>query len=702
MADVTQTVTEPMITLVEGTSFAISTTAGEMVGGGVHGLYHQDSRVVSGWQILLDGRPPEPLSAHLDTPYEATFLGRRRTDGARLLIERRRLIGDGMREDVVLRNLGNEDTACRLTVELASDFADMFSVKAGQPEAIGEVQWRTAGQDLLAEVRSPDRQRGIRVRLDGATTVSPGMLAVDVVVPAHDCWRGTVQIFPIVDDVESAPAYPRDEPVQDTQPAVRLRDWRQASPVVDLPDENFSAVLDRSIADLGALRIRTTDADGSELEVVAAGAPWYMTLFGRDSLLTAWMALPIDHELALSTLHALASLQGRRVNPLNEEEPGRILHEVRHGSSFPLSPGNAVYYGTADATPLFCMLVGELHRWGVPKERLAPLMPHVDRALAWILEYGDRDGDGFVEYKRATDRGLLNQGWKDSYDSIVFADGTLADAPIALAEVQAYVYGAFVARSELAATFDGPEVAREWAERAAKLKTRFHQAFWLPDRGYFALALDAGKRPVDALASNMGHCLWTGLVDESVVDQVAKHLLSPEMFSGWGIRTLATSTASYDPVSYHNGSIWPHDSALCAAGLARYGFTEEANRVARGIFDAAVAFGGRLPELFCGFDRGEYPYPVAYPTSCSPQAWAAAAPFLLLRAVLGFDPDLPDAKVYLEPGKLPEEFGDVEVRNLPLAGRRVAVSGAAAGEVRDLPGIEVVRRRRNPLTDNQR
>ncbi|MEU8221412.1 hypothetical protein [Kribbella sp. NPDC048915] len=311
-------------------------------------------------------------------------------------------------------------------------------------------------------------------------------------------------------------------------------------------------------------------------------------------------------------------------------------------------------------------------------------MPHVDRALTWILEYGDRDGDGFVEYRRTTGTGLQNQGWKDSHDSISFADGTLAEGPIALAEVQAYVYGAFVARSELAATFDTPAVAREWADRADTPRRRFHDAFWLPSAGYYALALDGRKRQVDALASNQGHALWTGLIDPRYAAQVAEHLVSPELFSGWGIRTLARSMKRYDPLSYHNGSVRPHDTAISVAGLARYGFADDAVRVADALFDAAVAFGDRLPELFCGFDRSEFSSPVPYPTSCSPQAWAAAAPFLLVRSVLGFDPDVPAGKVYVAPPTGSGYLAGLVIRHLPLTGRRITIGGTEHEGLEDL------------------
>jgi glycogen debranching enzyme len=686
-------VSNPDVTLVEGSTFCISATDGEMAADRVDGLYYRDTRIVSSWRVVLDGRAPEPLAVQPGSPYEATFVGRRRGDGAPLLIERHRLVGDGMREDLVLRNLGSEDTACRLTIEVGTDFADMFSVKAGSPKPLGSVSWSAYDEDLLAEARAIDGQRGIRVRLEGGRGVGPGLLAVDVVIPARGSWQSSVQVFPIVDEEEHAPAYRRGEPVQDSRPATRFRKWRYAAPQIEA-DEKLSVVLDRSVQDLGALRVRRGGPDDAAAEVVAAGVPWFMTLFGRDSLLTAWMTLPIDQELALSTLTALAELQGRRVDPLNEEEPGRILHEVRHGTAFPLSPGNAVYYGTADATPLFCMLVGELHRWGTPKERLAPLLPYVDRALEWILRYGDRDGDGFVEYKRATDRGLFNQGWKDSHDSVTFPDGRIAEPPIALAEVQAYVYGAFVARSELASAFGDDAAADQWRERALRFKARFHEAFWLPGKGYLAMALDRDKRPVDVLASNMGHCLWTGLAEPDVAARVAERLMSPELFSGWGIRTLASTMAAYDPISYHNGSVWPHDSAICAAGLARYGYTEEAARVVDGLLAAATSFGGRLPELFCGFDRSEFILPVPYPTSCSPQAWAAAAPLLLLRSLLRLDPDVP-ARTVRAAERLPAGFGPISIRHLRLGEHVVTINADDRGV--DMTGLGDLRLLQDPV-----
>jgi glycogen debranching enzyme len=299
-------------------------------------------------------------------------------------------------------------------------------------------------------------------------------------------------------------------------------------------------------------------------------------------------------------------------------------------------------------------------------------MPHVDRALDWIRNYGDKDGDGFVEYERLNDRGLINQGWKDSWDGINFADGTLAEPPIALCEVQGYVYAAYLARAEIARAAGQHDTADLWAERARSLKVAFNERFWLPDKGWFAVGLDRDKRPIDSLTSNIGHCLWTGIVDDDKAAHVAEHLLSPAMFTGWGVRTLASSMGAYNPISYHNGSVWPHDNAIIATGLMRYGYVHHARTVAEGILAAAECFSGRLPELFTGLDRRHYPHPVDYPASCSPQAWASAAPVQLMRALLRLEPVVPENKLYAAPA-LPDTIRQLHINNATLGDARIDV-----------------------------
>jgi glycogen debranching enzyme len=520
-----------------------------------------------------------------------------------------------------------------------------------------------------------------------------------VTVPAKGAWTATIVVTPSSDGSEPAGRFSANTPQQESVPALRHRTWGAAAPQISMDNPALERTLRQSQRDLGSLRI--ADPAHPDRTVIAAGAPWFMALFGRDSLLTSLMALPVDPAIALGTLQTLAEHQGQKVNKLTEEQPGRILHEVRLGSGAALSlGGDKTYYGTADATPLFVTLLGEISRWGLEPRAVQELLPHADRALDWITRYGDRDGDGFVEYERATRHGLINQGWKDSYDGINFADGTLAEPPIALCEVQGYVYSAYVSRALLALDAGDHALASSWGDRAAALKEEFNRRFWLPQRGYFAIALDKDKRPVDACASNMGHCLWSGIVDDDKAPLVAQRLMEPDMFSGWGVRTLASTMGAFNPVSYHNGSVWPHDNALIAGGLMRYGLIEESQRVAMAILDAAEAFGGRLPELFCGFPREAGLPPVPYPSSCSPQAWASATPIHLIRVLLRFDPSAPSGRLWLSPA-FPDGFGYLKKEQVPLAGSRltIEVSGNAAHVTGLPPSIELHLGTQEPLAD---
>jgi glycogen debranching enzyme len=686
------------VTLVEGSTFAVSGRSGDMNAEGPEGLFFRDVRVLSTWRLRLDDRPLQVLAVLPHEPFRTTFLARvpPRSSSTELLVERRRYVGEGMREDIRVRNLGVTPVTTRLRLEVDSDFADLFAVKESRVQPREGVTTSLDGDTIVFGFRSGTLQLGVRVSAAGAHA-RPGELAFDLLLPPRSEWDTTVMVIPVVDGTEVQPTFPVGRPVEESHPAQRLRHWRAHSPGVDTGDVELWRTLRQSVEDLGALRL--FDPEDPDTVAVAAGAPWFMALFGRDSLLSSYMALPLDPTLALGTMKTLARMQGRKVDPRTEEQPGRILHETRLGADFPLAHGGgSVYYGTVDATPLFVVLLGELRRWSIAWEQVDALVPNVDRALAWIEEYGDRDGDEFVEYQRSTEFGLANQGWKDSWDGINFADGTLPEAPIALCEVQAYVYSAYVARSHFAYQAGDDAATDYWADKADAIKAAFNDRFWLPDRGWFAIALDGHKQQVDALTSNIGHCLWAGIVDEDKAAQVAEHLISPEMFTGWGVRTLASSMARFNPMSYHNGSVWPHDSVLVATGLMRYGFVEEAQRIATGLVDAATHFGGRLPELFCGFDRSEYPSPVSYPTSCSPQAWAAATPIQVMRMLVRLEPRMPRGEVWFDPA-WPKRFGPLRVRDLPLGGRRVTlvVDGDRA-ELEGLPeDIRVVRSPRPPL-----
>jgi glycogen debranching enzyme len=684
------------VTLVQGSAFCISASNGDIRPHTPDGLFFRDVRLVSTLELTVNGEVPDCLAGTTTDPFSAAFVAR---SGRSLLVRRYRYIGRGMREDLVIRNFGAEAAYCAISYKIDTDFADLFAVKEGKATPDGERDTEVRPNGTVHWSRRTGTRRGVRFALAGE--VVPSATSLEVIIPPHAEWSTCLQVTPIIEDEEIQPRYLCGQPVDRAMPFERLEKWRRDSPVVTTEHDGLRAAVIRSVDDLGALRI--FDPDFPERTVVAAGAPWFMTLFGRDSLLTSWMALLVDPDLALGVLQTLARFQGAEVDPRRDEEPGRILHEMRFGTATSLSlGGGSVYYGTADATPLFVMLLGELRRWGLAHEVVDQLLPHADRAMAWIEDFGDADGDGFVEYKRASDRGLANQGWKDSFDGVRFADGEIAKAPIALCEVQAYVYGAYLARAHFADEVGDVATAGRYRGKAAALKEAFNDEFWLPHRGWFAMALDGSKRPVDALASNMGHCLWTGIVDEDKAEQVAAHLLGTHLFSGWGVRTLGTNMGGYNPISYHNGSVWPHDNALIAAGLMRYGHVTEAQRVILALLDASGAQAGRLPELFTGLGREEFPTVVSYPTSCSPQAWAAASPLLFLRTLLRLDPWVPHGKVWMCP-VLPEEIGPLRVEGIPLAGARVCVAVHADGgvEVEGLPpGIEVVHEARSPFTAN--
>lgn len=677
------------VTLVEGTSFSISSTNGDIEPGGPEGLFFEDTRFVSTWRLRIDERTPQGLAFIAHHPFSSTFVARGQPDhgeaDSTLLLQRRRYVGNGMRDDIVLQNLGREAKACTLAFELDADFAHLFEVKESRVQLRGQRHVDVEGPQMSFRHRYVERQRGLEVAFPVGAVVAPGLARLDVVVPAAGEWKASIEFRLTVDGEVVEPRFRGDDPGRRSSPAARLRAWETTTPRVRTGDRGIDAVFLQSQRDLGALRI--FDPERPDRPVVAAGAPWFMTLFGRDSLVTSLMTLDVDPNLAAGTLLTLARMQGLRSDELTEEQPGKILHETRRGLTTAADARTgSIYYGSIDATPLFVVTLGALYRWGAPEEVVTELLPHADRALAWVEEDGDRDGDGFVEYQRATDRGLRNQGWKDSFDGVSFADGRLAEAPIALCEVQGYVYAAFIARSQIARGRGDLALALDLEARAAHLKASFNERFWLEEEGYFALGLDGHKRPIDSLTSNMGHCLWTGIVDEDKAMRVVEHLSGPEMFTGWGIRTLARSMGRYNPVSYHNGSVWPHDSAICAAGLTRYGFLEQAQVLTVGLLEAAQAFDGRLPELFCGFDRGAFPAPVPYPAACAPQAWASASPFWLLRTtLLGLEPSIPDGVVSCAPS-VPEAFGRLLVENLYLADARLSVEATGtSAKVSGLP-----------------
>ncbi len=686
------------VTLVEGTSFCISSPNGDIHPEYPHGVFFEDTRILSGWSLTINGQGLEPLAAEAKEPYRALFVSRvARLDGyadSPLLVDRLREVGAGILERITVRNYGLDPAECVVSLRIESDFADLFEVKEARIRRRWDETRNPDGDALTIRAAWQDARKGVVVKATGADVTAEG-LTYRMVVPPHGQWSTVVSVVPLVDGINPGALFVHPAAGELSPSDRRRQEWVAKIPVLQMGNRSIERTLRRSYDDLGALRIE--DPNHPDRVVVAAGAPWFMTLFGRDSLLASHMALPVDPSLALGTLQTLADRQGTVVDPMSEEEPGKILHEVRLGVSSGLSlGGKSVYYGSVDATPLFVVVLGAVSRWGFAKDTIAALLPHADRALEWIRDYGDKDGDGFVEYERLNDQGLINQGWKDSWDGINFADGTLAEPPIALCEVQAYVYAAYMARAWMAYDAGDAALAGELVGRAAQLKKRFNEQFWIPERGYYAVALDGKKRQVDACASNMGHCLWLGLVDEDKAPLVVERLMSPEMFSGWGVRTLASDMGAYNPASYHNGSVWPHDNAIITLALMRYGFVEQAQRIATALLEAAEYSGGRLPELFCGFGREHLAAPVPYPTACSPQAWAATTPIHLVTSLMRYDAHVSQGGLWMDP-VLPKTYGGLHIKNAPLAGGRITIDVAGSrASVHGLPEGMVFHRGHRP------
>ncbi|MFF2318378.1 glycogen debranching N-terminal domain-containing protein [Arthrobacter sp. NPDC058097] len=663
------------VTLVEGSSFCISAANGDMHAGSPHGVFVEDTRILSCWQLLINEAPLEPLGTKTKEPYRAQFYGRvPRSDGhadSPLIVERVREVGAGMLERITVRNYSAAAAECVVTLRVEADFADLFEVKEARVQRRWEQTREAAGDSLTIRAAWQNVRKGVVVAAEGADTAPDGLI-YRFAIPPHGQWSTSISVVPVTDGAGgSTGLFVRPHEGEISPRDRRRQEWVSKIPVLQMGNASIERTLRRSYDDLGALRIE--DPDHPDRVVVAAGAPWFMALFGRDSLWASLMALPVDPSLAFGTIQTLADRQGRVVDEMSEEEPGKILHEVRFDVSSRLAlGGKSAYFGSVDATPLFVALFGEVSRWGFAPATVSNLLPHVDRALDWIRNYGDRDGDGFVEYERLNDRGLINQGWKDSWDGINFADGRVAEPPIALCEVQAYVYSAYMARSWIARDAGDIELAAEYRDLGAQLKRQFNERFWLPDRGYYAIALDGQKRPVDACASNMGQCLLFGIVDADKAASVAERLMSPEMFSGWGVRTLASNMGAYNPASYHNGSVWPHDNAIIAAGLLRYGFVEQAQRISTALFEAAEYSDGRLPELFCGFSRQQFDEPIPYPTACSPQAWAATTPIQLVKGLMGYYADVARGGLWMDP-VFPESYGDLHITNAPMANGRITI-----------------------------
>jgi glycogen debranching enzyme len=678
------------ISVLEGSNFVVSDLRGDIDASPTEalGLFALDTRFLSRWLLTVDGQRPNVLSTD-DLDYFAVqfFLvpgtGTIYVDADQSII-RKRTIGNGFSEELTILNHKDTPVDLKMRIEASADFADLFEVKDHLTKK-GEFYHRVESDRLVLGYRREQFVRETLITSSAKANIDEYGLSFAVHIEPHGQWTTRLDVAiglgGIGEQIEEAKYVPGGQRTR-SQMKRSLEKLSEALPRLSCEWPSLQVTYSRSLVDLAALRFYPLTLAGQALP--AAGLPWFMTIFGRDSMMVSYQALPFASEFAKATLTAVAQRQGTRIDDFRDEEPGKIMHEARFGemTAFEERP-HSPYYGAADATPFFLILLDEFERWTGNAQLVRQLELEARAALTWIDTYGDRNGDGYVEYsRRNTETGLENQCWKDSWNSIIFADGTLSRLPRATCEIQGYVYDAKMRCARLARSFwNDAALASSLESQAAELKRRFNQDFWLEDREFFALAIDGDGRKVDSLTSNIGHLLWSGIVDDDKAEAVVRHLMGPKLYSGWGVRTMAEGEGGYNPIGYHVGTVWPHDNSFIAMGLRRYGYREEAARLAMHMLEAATSFKGRLPEAFAGYRRDLTEFPVEYPTACSPQAWASGAPLLLLRAILGLEP-IGD-NLLVDPA-IPTQLGQLELLDIP--GRWGRIDAFGRGRVDTMAG----------------
>lgn len=702
------------------------------------GLYLGDTRFLSEYEFSIENVPIQLLSSSGELNFMSNFqfanlpavLGGGLTLPTRTLsVRRNRFIDGGLHERIGFFNYGSTPIPLTVHLTFGSDFRDMFDVRGyaartrgvvGIPEAKDDVvRLRYLGRDGVVRTTvigfdavpdsiellnidgmpepAPDPPPTDEEELDprSETGITPPLAHATfrVTVPAHDRWSLTIHIAPTVgshgDERPSAPSL--DDSF--TRIMAAYGAWASGCTRITSDNELLNALVRQSTQDLRL----TINREKTGLLPVA-GVPWFAVPFGRDSLITSLQTLCLNPEIAYGTLRFLASYQGKEVDSWRDEEPGKILHEIRSGEMAALREvPQTPYYGSVDSTPLFVYVLTELLRWTDDDGFAREILSNLEAAIEWIRTYGDVDGDGLVEYQSHSARGIRNQGWKDSHDSVCFPDGQPAETPIAMVEVQGYCYGAEARMAELYDRWGNHERAGQLRRSAEARKQRFEETFWMENEGFYAEALDHRKTPIPAITSNPGHCLLMGMLDGPRADATVDRLMREDMLCGWGIRTLSSEYPTFNPMSYHNGSIWPHDNSLVAAGLRRRGYASQALRVIQETFDAGFRLPGyRVPELYCGFsrDRRYQSSPAAYPVSCTPQSWGAGSVFLMLQHLIGLEPDLPNGRVILRPSLLPDvdriTFEDLRIGDRSLTVEVWREGGDVHCEVSGADGLEVL------------
>jgi glycogen debranching enzyme len=671
------------IAIHHGQTVLVSEPDGQINWPSERGLYFNDTRVISSWAVFANGEPWILLNGgaitHFASRIYLTNPNIPTTDGnipARTLgLVISRMINGGVHEDFDVTNNGKQRAHFQLEIAMRCDFADVFEVKSNNIVRRGRIttDWSQAKQELRTSYRNADFARAVTVAVaqgQASGTYANGRLSFEIDLGPGEAWHCCL-LYALEDGDQTFPA-PREcaDDHQKTRHAETLSDWLKSVLKIRTSNEEFYRLYRQALEDMAALRLPFAGTDHMVF-LPAAGLPWFVAPFGRDSLIVSLQNILIYPDFARGSLDILGALQAKAEDDYRDAEPGKILHEIRYGelAHFKLIP-HTPYYGTADATPLYLITLHAAWRATGDIELVKRHLETAEGCLAWIDHYGDRDGDGFQEYQTRSTAGYENMGWKDSGDSIVYADGSLVKGPKALCELQGYVYDAWHRTAEIFQALDKPDRARQLRAKAAKLFKQFNEAFWDDELGFYALALDGNKKKVLTVASNAGHCLWSGIVPPERAVKVVERLMAPDMWSGWGIRTLSTENPAFNPYNYQTGSVWPHDNAIIALGFKRYGFGVEVARIARDISDAASHFlSNQLPELYTTIERDERSFPVQYLGANVPQAWAAGSVFALLQAILGFVPDAPRGKLYVDP-LLPAWLPDLTVLDVRVGKQR--------------------------------
>jgi glycogen debranching enzyme len=670
---------DDVVKILDGNTFVVSDSRGDIEASLTDptGLFSFDTRFLSRWVLTVNGQRLTPLSTDDLQYFETRFFlvpgtGTVYVD-SKLSVIRRRAVGNGFREELKILNHDEKPADLTIRFDAGCDFADLFEVKDALKKK-GTYSARVKDGRLVLAYQRETFTRATHISATAPARIDKKGLTFRARIEPQGEWSTNLDVVTAVlgsGETHERPTFARPRGRQNME--ANLKRWLNEAPELECDWDALRETYRRSLVDLAALRFSPPILGQRSLP--AAGLPWFMTMFGRDSIFTSLQALPFTPSLAATTLRALGDWQGTRVDDFRDEDPGRILHELRYGElpAFEERP-HSPYYGCADATPLYVVLLDEYERWTGDRRLVHELESEARAALKWIDEYADLMGNGYISYQRRNEEtGLENQCWKDSWDSISYRNGRLAGFPRATCELQGYAYDAKIRGARLAReVWKDEALASRLEKQAAELKRRFNRDFWIADDEYFALALDTGGKQVDALSSNIGHLLWSGIVDKAKAKAIARHLLGPRLFSGWGVRTLAEGEGRYNPIGYHVGTVWPFDNSFIAWGLRRYGFKDEAAQIAAGILAAAEFFNGRLPEAFGGYDRTSTRYPVQYPTACSPQAWSTGTPLLLLRTMLGLEPvgDL----LVVDPA-LPVGIGHIALLDIPGRWGRVDAFG---------------------------